>query len=172
MFEKSTAQEERLDHSNVTRRDPRDGGRDQLGRDNNDDDGLVGTRLQGRRETTVAGLTAVGMHQLVELGRSRESQRQQKPCSHGADEREAGMGEVAGSRRHHGLIPTRSRPDAEPTTRRGLRDAKPPAPSHRNWRCSGPGWCATIAPADARRDNAKPSILRPLSKISIANVVS
>jgi hypothetical protein len=92
MFEESTAQEERLDLSDVTKRDPRDGGRGQLDRDNDDDDGFVGTRLQGRRETTVEGLTAIGMHQLVELGRSRENQRQQKPCSHRADKREAGSG--------------------------------------------------------------------------------
>ena len=71
MFEELTAQEERLDLSEITKRDRRDGGRGQLDRNLDDGDGFVGTRLQGRRETTVGGPTAIGMHQQVELGRSR-----------------------------------------------------------------------------------------------------
>ena len=113
MFEESTAQEERLDLSGVTKRDPRDGSRGQLDRDH-DDDAFVGTRLQGRRETTVGGLTTIGMHQLVKLGKSHERQRQQEPRSHRADKRAASSGSVAGFRRHYGSH-TRSRPEAETT---------------------------------------------------------
>jgi hypothetical protein len=45
VFEKSTAQEERLDKSEITKRNPRNGGGGQLDRDNYDDDRFVGTRL-------------------------------------------------------------------------------------------------------------------------------
>lgn len=98
MFEESTGQEERFDLSDVTQRNTRDGGRSQL----DHEDSFVATRLQGRHETAVGGLIAIGMHHLVEPGRSRERHGEHKPCNDRADEREAGSGHRAESRRHHG----------------------------------------------------------------------
>ena len=127
MFEESTTQEERLD-SDVTTRGPHDGDRGQLARDHSHDDGFVGTRLQSRRETTVGGLTAIGMHQLVKLGRSRERQSQQEPDGYRRDKRAAGGVSVAGFRRHHGFS-TRSRVEEETATRRGAGPGKAQAPA-------------------------------------------